>query len=57
MFILNPPVNFPFGKKAEHPKKTHDFRQSVDWLFSHESVAGVEPTNWWVKYACSGWFS
>jgi hypothetical protein len=29
------PVNIPFGRKPEYPEKTHDFRQSVDWLFSH----------------------
>jgi hypothetical protein len=38
------PVNFPCGRKPEHPEKTHDFRQSVDWLFSHESVARIQPT-------------
>jgi hypothetical protein len=30
--------------ETEHPEKTHDFRQSVDRLFSHESVARIEPT-------------
>jgi hypothetical protein len=44
VFIIIHPVNFPCGRKPERPKKTHDFRQSVDWLFSHESVAGVEST-------------
>ena len=24
------PVNYPCGRKPEHPEKTHDFRQSVD---------------------------
>ena len=38
MFILTHPVNFPCGRKPERPEKTHDFRQSVDRLFSHESV-------------------
>jgi hypothetical protein len=39
-WILSQPilVNFPCGKKSEHPEKTHDFRQSVDGLFSHESI-------------------
>ena len=32
--------------------KTRDFQQSVDRLFSHESVAGVESTNSEVKGAC-----
>ena len=43
----NHPVIIPYGKKPEYPKKTHDFRQSVDWLFSHkchESTARIEPT-------------
>ena len=35
MFNLTHPVNFPCGRKPEHPEKTHDFRQSVDRLFSH----------------------
>jgi hypothetical protein len=31
------PVNFPCGRKPEYPEKTHDFRQSIDFLlFSHE---------------------
>jgi hypothetical protein len=38
------PVNFPSGREPERPEKTHDFRQSVDLLFSHESVARIEPT-------------
>jgi hypothetical protein len=45
VFILTHPVNFPCGRKPEHLEKTHDFRQSVDRLFSHESVARIEPTN------------
>jgi hypothetical protein len=49
----NPPVNIPCGRKPERPEKTHDFRQSVDWLFSHESVARIEPTISEVKGACS----
>jgi hypothetical protein len=44
VFILTHPVNFSCGRKPEHPEKTHDFRQNVDWLFSHESVARIEPT-------------
>jgi hypothetical protein len=53
VFILTHPVNFPCGRKPEHPEKTHDFRQSVDRLFSHESIARIEPTNSEVKDACS----
>ena len=52
MFILTSPVNFPGGKKPERPEKTHDFRQSVDRLFSHESVARIEPTISEVKVGC-----
>ena len=34
-FILtHPAVNFPCRRKPEHPEKTHDFRQSVDSLFT-----------------------
>ena len=44
MFILTHPANLSYGRKPERPKKTHDFRQSVDRLFSHESVATIEPT-------------
>jgi hypothetical protein len=48
MFIPTHPVNFPCGRKPERPEKTHDFRQSVDRLFSHESihesVARIKPT-------------
>ena len=43
VFILTHPVNFPCGRKPEHLEKTHDFRQSVDGLFLHESVARIEP--------------
>ena len=38
-FLWAHPVNFPCSRKPEYPKKTHDFRQSVDYstiLFSHE---------------------
>ena len=28
-------VNFPRRRKPERSEKTHDLRQSVDWLFSH----------------------
>jgi hypothetical protein len=52
-FILTHPVNFPCGRKLEHPEKTHDFRQSVDWLFSHESKARIEHTNSEVKGDCA----
>jgi hypothetical protein len=51
MFILTHPINFPW--KPEDPEKIFDFPQSVDWLFSHESVATIEPTNSEVKGACS----
>jgi hypothetical protein len=53
MLILTNPVNFLCGRKPEHPEKTHDFRQSVGRLFSHQSVARIEPTNSEVKGACS----
>jgi hypothetical protein len=54
VFILtHHPANLHCGRKPEHPEKTHDFRQSVDRLFSHESVARIEPTNSEVKGACS----
>jgi hypothetical protein len=46
MFLLTDPVNFPCGRKPEHPEKTHDFRQSVDRLFS---VARIELTTSEVK--------
>ena len=38
------PVNFRYGKKPEYPEKTHDFRESVDILFSHEDW--VQVTLW-----------
>ena len=53
VFILTHPVNFPCGRKPGHPEKPHDFRQSVDRLFSHESVARIQPTISEVKDACS----
>ena len=53
VFILTHPVNFPCGRKAEHPVKTHDFQQNVDRLFSHEFVARIEPMISEVKGACS----
>ena len=52
VFILTHPVNFPCGRKPEYPEKTHDFRQSIDRLFSHESVARLQPTNSEVEGAC-----
>jgi hypothetical protein len=33
MFILTHSINFPCGRKPEHPEKIHEFRQSVVWLF------------------------
>jgi hypothetical protein len=42
VFILSHPVNFFCGRKPEHPEKTYDFQQSVDRLFSHESVLSHE---------------
>jgi hypothetical protein len=53
VFILTHPINFPWWRKPEHPEKTHDFGQSVDWHFSHESVARIQPTISDVKDACS----
>jgi hypothetical protein len=54
VFILTHPVNFSCERKPEHTDKTHDFRQTVDWLFSHDSVARLmEPTNSDVKGVCS----
>ena len=29
-YYLAHPVNFPSGRKPEHPEKTHDFQQSVE---------------------------
>jgi hypothetical protein len=34
-FCLTHPVNFPCGRKPEHPEETHDFRQSVDFYSFH----------------------
>ena len=31
----NPPCQRSLWEETEHQEKTHDFRQSVDWLFSH----------------------
>ena len=53
MFILIHPINFPCGRKPEHQEKTHNFRQSVDWLFPHVSIARIELTTSEVKGACS----
>ena len=39
----NPPANLPCGRKPECPEKTHDFRQSVGILFSHEKFE----ESWW----------
>jgi hypothetical protein len=54
--ILTNPVNFPCGRKPEYLEETHDFRQSVDWLFSHgyhkSSPTGLEPTISEVNGAC-----
>jgi hypothetical protein len=33
---------FPVGGKPERPEKTHDFRQSVDWLFLHSLFTCLE---------------
>ena len=45
LFILTHSVNFPCGRKPEHTEKTHDFRQSVDSLFSrHGSLARIART-------------
>jgi hypothetical protein len=30
--LIAHPINFPCGTKQEYPEKTHDFRQSVDWI-------------------------
>ena len=53
IFILTHPVNFPCGKKLMRPEKTYDFRQTVNRLFSHDSVARIEPTISEMKDACS----
>jgi hypothetical protein len=34
------------GSKLERPEKTHDFQQSVGRLFSHESVAKLNRTDY-----------
>jgi hypothetical protein len=44
----NPPCQLSLWEE-----KTHDFRQNVDRLFSHESVVRIEPTISEVKGACS----
>ena len=31
-YYLSRPVNFPCERKPEYPEKTHDFRQSVDYI-------------------------
>jgi hypothetical protein len=38
------PCQFPCGRKPECPEKTHNFWQSIDRLYSHESIAKIEPT-------------
>ena len=47
-FYSNRPANLPCGRKLECAEKTHDFCQSVDILFSHESIEEprqrIEPT-------------
>ena len=54
VFILTHPANLPCRRKPDNSEKTHDFRlQSVHWLFSHESIARIEPTISEVKGACS----
>ena len=56
---VNPthPVNIPCGSKPEYSEKIHDFRQSVDKLFSHNYhksfSTGIEPTLAEVKGARS----
>jgi hypothetical protein len=49
----NPPRQVSCLRKPECPEKTHEFKQSVDWLFSHESVARIEPTISEVKGTCT----
>jgi hypothetical protein len=56
---LQAKINFPISGKrgfvlllVNTPEQTHDFRQSVDRLFSHESVARIELTISEVKVAC-----
>ena len=53
VFIPTHPANLPCGRKLERPEKTHDCWQSVERLFSHESVASLEPTISELKGACS----
>jgi hypothetical protein len=33
------------GNQSIRQQKTHDLRQRVDWIYSHESAAKIEPTN------------
>ena len=40
----NPPCQLSCEREPERPGKTHDFRQSVDWLFSHESIRSENRT-------------
>jgi hypothetical protein len=50
-FYLTHPVNFPCGRKPEYPGKTHDFRQSVDFLlFSHEDWVRVALGKYLVRF-------
>ena len=50
-FYLTHPVNFPCGRKPEYPGKTHDFRQSVDFLlFSHEDWVRVALRKYLVRF-------
>jgi hypothetical protein len=50
-FYLTHPVNFPCGRKPEYPGKTHDFRQSVDFLlFSHEDWVRVALRKFLVRF-------
>ena len=43
--ILTHPVNFPCVRKPENPEKTHDFRQSVEELFSREVRCSIQGSN------------
>jgi hypothetical protein len=50
-FYLTHPVNIPCGRKPEYPGKTHDFRQSVDFLlFSHEDWVRVALRKYLVRF-------
>jgi hypothetical protein len=50
-FYLTHPVNFPCGRKPEYPGKTHDFRQSVDFLlFSHGDWVRVASRKYLVRF-------